>query len=98
MPQFPARVRVSLYAHLTGGHGRYPLELCLRDAEEEAVWRWRPPGFIDMSDPLVPVDWTSFNLELEVPRPGKYRLALLTNGKEFAQQGLWFGPSAAFRS
>jgi len=39
IPQFPADIRLSVYAHVTGGHGSYPLTFQLRAADGEAVWQ-----------------------------------------------------------
>ena len=33
IPTFPAEVELSVYAHITGGHGSYDIEIILRDAE-----------------------------------------------------------------
>ena len=39
IPQFPADIRLSVYAHVTGGHGTYPLAFILRAADGDTVWR-----------------------------------------------------------
>jgi len=53
-PEFPAEVQLSVYVHITAGHGTYPLELVLRDAAGEPVWQWEPPGLLEHPDPLEP--------------------------------------------
>ena len=93
--EFPAVVRLSLYVHLTGGHGQYQLTLVLRDSEDEPVWQWSPPKPLEHEDPLSPHQVTFSDLVIEVPRRGKYSMALLADGQEFAQQSIWFGESEA---
>src|SRR5262249_51893449 len=97
LAKFPADVRVSVYAHLPGGHGRYQLTLCLRDSADEVVWQWSPAEPLLHDNPLFPHEVTFHDLVLTVPKLGKYSLALLADGAEFAQQGLWFGPKSAFQ-
>jgi hypothetical protein len=91
--EFPATVRVSVYVHLTGGHGRYRMTLVLRDSDDEPVWKWNPPEVLEHDDPLLPHKVTFIDLGLDVPQRGKYTLALLADGQEFAQQAIWFGVS-----
>jgi len=51
---------------------------------------------LDSSDPLYALEHTFFDAVLAVPRRGRYSLALLLDGEEVAQRGLWFGPREAF--
>jgi hypothetical protein len=37
VPQFPASIRLSVYAHFTGGHGTYPMAFQLRAAGPESM-------------------------------------------------------------
>lgn len=97
VPQFPARVRVSIYAHFTGGHGRYQLELCLHDEDDEIVWRWGPPQPLAHPNPLLLHRVTFNDLLFDVRRAGKYRVALRANGVEFAETTLWLGTFEALR-
>jgi len=39
IPHFPADIWLSVYAHVTGGHGTYPLTFQLRAADGDAVWQ-----------------------------------------------------------
>jgi hypothetical protein len=39
VPEFPASIRLSVYAHVTGGHGTYPMEFQLRAADGDAACR-----------------------------------------------------------
>jgi hypothetical protein len=41
---FPHQSHLSIYVHLTGGHGAYELLLQLRDWEERALCSGGPPG------------------------------------------------------
>ena len=54
IPQFPASIRLSVYAHVTGGHGTYPMEFQLRAADGDAVWTWQPADPLTHPDPLTP--------------------------------------------
>ena len=54
IPTFPAEVELSVYAHITGGHGSYDIEITLRDAEGDSVWSWTPPKPLEHPDPLEP--------------------------------------------
>jgi hypothetical protein len=93
---FPAAVRLSVYALLTGGHGSYQLCLTLRNADDNVVWKWQPPALLEDVNPIFPRVVKFLDLVVNVPRLGRYSLALLADGQEFAQQGLWFGPAEAF--
>jgi hypothetical protein len=95
---FPAHVRLSVWAEFTGGHGRYQPRLCLLDAADEVVWGWNAPEPLEQTDPLLPHQVTFHDLQLAVPRLGRYRLVLQFNGEEAAQRALWFGPAQAFRA
>ena len=37
--EFPAVIRLAIYAHVSGGHGTYPLAFILRAADGETAWR-----------------------------------------------------------
>jgi hypothetical protein len=39
VPEFPASIRLSVYAHVAGGHGTNPMEFQLRAADGDAVCR-----------------------------------------------------------
>lgn len=97
LTQFPAHVRLSLWAEFTNGHGFYQPRVCLLDTSDEVVWAWKAPEPLEHNDPLLPHQVTFHDLELAVPRLGRYRLVLLFNDDELAQRGMWFGPAEAFR-
>jgi hypothetical protein len=92
IPEFPANVRVSVYVHLTGGHGQYQLTLALRDSQDEVVWQWTPSEPLRHDDPLAPHQVSFHDLVLSVPDSGRYSLALLADDEEFAQQNISFEP------
>jgi hypothetical protein len=98
LAQFPAHVRLGVYAEFTGGHGSYMPRLCLRDGTGEVVWGWTAADPFTHNDPLLPSEVAFNDLTLAVPRPGRYTLVLLLNGEEAAQRTMWFGPGEAFRS
>jgi hypothetical protein len=97
IPRFPAEVRVSVYAHVTGGHGDYPLDFVLRGPGGEAVWHWRPSAPLEHPDPLMPQQLAYHDLLLAVPVAGRYDLALLAGGEEIGRQPLLIGPAEALR-
>lgn len=98
LTQFPAHVRLSVWAEFTGGHGSYQPRLGLLDAADEVVWGWNAPEPLEENDPLLPHQVMFHDLMLAVPQAGRYRLVLLFNGEELAQRAMWFGPTQAFRS
>jgi hypothetical protein len=85
---FPSLFRMSLYAHLTGGHGTYRLALSLRDDEDEAAWGWEWPQPIEHNDPLEPYRVILHDALIGFPRPGRFALVLLANGEEVARHTL----------
>ena len=92
---FPALVTVSVYAHITGGHGEYELDFLLRNAANDTVWSWGPQSPLQHEDPLMPQQVAFHDLVLEVPSPGRYELALLANGEEIGRQPIWIGTAGA---
>ncbi|MFO0800087.1 MAG: hypothetical protein U0804_21685 [Gemmataceae bacterium] len=96
IPRFPADVRLSVYAHVTGGHGSYDLEFQLRGADGAVVWRWRPAQPLDHPNPLVLHQLAFHELLLTVPAAGRYDLALHAGGDEIGHQPLLIGPAEVF--
>ena len=90
LPAFPANVRLSCYIHLTGGHGRYPLDFLLRDPGGGTVWSWRTPTPLEHPDPLVLHQLTFHDLLIDVPMAGRYEMAVLADGQEIARQPVLF--------
>jgi hypothetical protein len=97
IPQFPASIRVSVYAHLTGGHGDYVIELQLRDAEGDAVCQWQPADPLTHPDPLTPAQLAFRAVTIEVPQAGRYDMVLLAGGDDIASQPLLIGMAEVFR-
>jgi hypothetical protein len=91
IPTFPAEIELSVYAHITGGHGSYDIEITLRDAEGDSVWSWTPPKPLEHPDPLEPQQLLLHGLNIFVPRAGRYDLALLAGGEEIGRQPMIFG-------
>jgi hypothetical protein len=98
LTHFPAHVRLSVWAEVTGGHGSYQPRVCLLDGSDEVVWAWNPPAPLEQNNPLLPCQLAFHELMVAVPRLGKYRLVLLFNGEELAQRAMWFGPPQAFQA
>jgi hypothetical protein len=87
--RFPALVTVSVYAHITGGHGEYTLDFLLRNAANDTVWSWSPQAPLQHEDPLMPQQLAFHDLVLEVPSPGRYELTMLASGEEIVRQPIW---------
>ena len=97
VPRFPAEIRLSVYAHVTGGHGSYPLEFILRDPAGESVWSWRPAVSLDHRDPLAPHQMAFHDLMVRIPAPGRYDFVLLAGGEEIGGQPLLIGSAELLR-
>ncbi len=95
--EFPAVIRLAIYAHVTGGHGTYPLAFILRAADGEAVWRKDAVSPLHHPDPLMVAQLVFEELRVSVPKPGRYDLALLTGSDEIASQPLLVGPADVLR-
>jgi hypothetical protein len=94
---FPAVILLAVYAHATGGRGTYVIDIELRAAAGDVVWRWRPVDPLDQPDPLVPMQITFDELRVLVDEPGRYDLVLLAAGDEIATQPVLIGPAEVFR-
>jgi hypothetical protein len=92
---FPAVIRLAVYAHATGGHGTYHLAFELRDASGDTVWRWQPADPLHHADPLAPMQITFDELRVSVEAPGRYDLVLLAGDDEIARQPLLIGRAEA---
>ena len=77
IPQFPADIRLSVCAPITGGHGTYPLTFQLCAAAGDAVWQWRPAAPLDHPDPLPPQQLAFHELTVSVEKPDRYDMVLL---------------------
>jgi len=95
IPAFPAAVQLSVYAHVTGGHGSYAMEFVLRGPDGDPVWHWTPEGQLVHPDPLTPQQLLFHDLVVHVPRAGRYEFALLADGQEIGRQPLLIGLSEA---
>jgi hypothetical protein len=85
---FPCSFRMSIYAHLTCGHGTYALRLELRNGDDQVLWAWDCPQAIRLDNPLAQHRFTLYDAVLEFPEPGKYDLVMLANGAELARHAL----------
>ncbi len=83
-PHFPVEEDLSVFARWTNAHGRYAVELQLRDLEGTVLWRDEMPNPFDVSDPLQVVTLMLRHRLFRFPRRGKYEVALLANGIEVA--------------
>jgi hypothetical protein len=85
---FPVTARLSIYAHLTCGHGAYSLTLRLLDGDDEVLWGWDCPQVIRLEGPLAQHRFTLYDAVMELPGPGRYDLVLFANGSELARHAL----------
>ena len=97
IPQFPADIRLSVYAHVTGGHGSYPLTFQLCAADGEAVWQWQPAAPLYHPDRLTPQQLAFHELTVSMETPGRYDMVLLAGEHEIGQQLLMIGPAEVFQ-
>lgn len=80
---------LSVFARWTNAHGRYRVELQLRDMEGEALWRDVMDNPFDVPDPLLVVPLTLRHRVFHFPRAGKYEVVLLANGEEVTADVFW---------
>jgi len=94
---FPAVIRLAVYAHVTGSHGTYRLAIELRAADGDTVWQWQPVDPLHHADPLAPMQITFDELRVSVEEPGRYDLMLPAGDDEMARQPLLIGPADVLR-
>lgn len=90
LPRYPACARLSVYVHMTGCHGVYDFRVQLRDADDEAVWAWAAPDPYEHREPLRPGQVVFNDFLVDVPRAGRYTMALVANGEDLARHAVWF--------
>src|SRR5262249_18270565 len=78
-PRYPAVLDLSFFARWTNAHGRYRVELQLRDLEGRVLWREEMDKPFEVADPLRLVSLTLRHHHVRFPAPGKYEVALLAN-------------------
>ena len=93
---FPARLPLvedlSVFARWTNAHGAYAVEVQLRDLEGEVLWRQAMPQPFETRDPLQVWLLTLCHLAFPIPKPGKYEVALLADGRQVAADVLLVDP------
>lgn len=82
---FPAAGPLGFFARCTSAHGRYLMEVSLRTAGGEVVWRDGPPDSWALEDPMRQYD-LKLTLCPVYPAPGIYDFVLTANGEEIARQ------------
>ena len=90
LPAFPWVFQFSLYLKLVDGRGSYHLGLAIQDDADEEIWSWKVPAPVVFDHPLQSRHIALNDLELTLPRPGRYLLVLQIEGKLAAQSSLWF--------
>jgi hypothetical protein len=83
-PRYPLLLDLSFFARWTNAHGRYLVELQLRDLAGVVLWREEMAEPFDVADPLRVVPLYLRHHRVIFPSPGKYEFALLANGREVA--------------
>lgn len=91
IPQFPANIKISVYAHMTGGHGEYSFLFELRAPDGDVVWDWHLPKRVSHDNPLQAHQLAFHDLIIAAPLPGRYDFALLADGEQIAHQPLLIG-------
>ena len=94
--EFPAVIRLAVYAHVTGGHGTYPLAFILRSADGDTVWRKDAVSPLHHPDPLMVAQLVFEELRASVPKPGQHDLVLVAGGDEIANQPPFIWPAEVF--
>ena len=91
-PAYPWVESLSMFARWTNAHGRYPVEMLVRNLEGEVFWRQRMAKLFEPGDPLQVwvITWT--DLGIPFPAPGKYEVALLADGQEVASDTIQLHP------
>lgn len=84
-PSYPAAVPIKLLARFSSGHGDYELEMRVHDMKGEDVWAHRVPYKFPMPDPTHTYD-VILGVEITIPSPGRYDVALFANGKEVSRE------------
>ena len=74
--------RLSVYAQLTDGHGRFNLgvtveELDLADPRRDRLVGWSDPHPVELDDPWEVTEEVIELRDIPFPRPGQYRFRLL---------------------
>jgi len=88
VPETPSQVRMSIYAHLTNGHGKYRVGLELRNPAGEPTWNWVGPKQLDMPHPLHPHEITLYDAVMEFYETGRHDMVLMINDKEAMHHSL----------
>ena len=81
--RFPATIRIAVYADLTDARGRYSLSLQLVDDEEETVWSHECASVLEELNPLTPHRVIMRDIGLTYPKPGRFDLVFLANGRRW---------------
>ena len=80
LDNLPGIFRFSLYLSLVNGRGDYAFGFDLRDNLDESIWDWTVPVPITFDGPLQPHQVALYDIAIQIPRPGSYRLALILDG------------------
>lgn len=87
-PRYPLVEDFSVYARWTNAHGAYSIEIQLRSLEGDVLCSCKLEAPFETNDPLQIWQIPLHHLPIEIPRPGKYEVAMLANGAEVASDTL----------
>lgn len=86
--RFPARIPISIFAHLTDARGRYGIGLQLVDSDGQIAWTMSESLIVEEDDPLLPHRIVLRDMRIAFPCPGKYDVELLGNGMVLAHHSI----------
>jgi hypothetical protein len=87
-PRYPLTEDFSVFARWTNAHGSYAVEVQLRNLEGDVLCSCKMEAPFETRDPLQIWMITLPHLSMQIPKPGKYEVALLANGAEVASDTL----------
>src|SRR5262245_65365669 len=78
--RYPLVEDFSVFARWTNAHGAYTIEVQLRSLEGDVLCTCKMEAPFETHDPLQIWMVPLYHLRMEIPRPGKYEVAMLANG------------------
>jgi hypothetical protein len=86
--RYPLVEDFSVFARWTNAHGSYAVEVQLRNLEGDVLCSCKLDAPFEAHDPLQIWMIPLHHLPIQIPKPGKYEVALLANGQEVASDTL----------
>jgi hypothetical protein len=85
---YPVTEDFSVFARWTSAHGSYAVEVQLRTLDGNVLCSCKLEAPFEAHDPLQIWMIPLHHLPIQIPRPGKYEVALLANSQEVASDTL----------